>query len=70
MGENELPVKGKQLKEVIDNKSWKTGNDVLFVTLEMPESEVQDRIQSGMCDIDSLNLMKGKITKEEGENSS
>ena len=67
MGENELPINGKQLKEVIDNNSWKPGNDVLFVTLEMPESEIQDRIQSAMCDIDSLNLMKGKITKEEGK---
>lgn len=67
MGENEFPESGKQLKESIDNNSWKTGNDILFVTLEMPESEVQDRIQSAMCDIDSLNLMKGKITKEEGK---
>lgn len=66
LGENEIPASGKKLKEIIDNKSWKRGNDVLFVTLEMPESEVQDRIQSTMCDIDSLNLMKGKITKEEG----
>jgi len=67
MGENELPASGKQLKEIIDNNSWNPGNDVLFVTLEMPEAEVQDRILSAMCDVDSLNLVKGKITKDEGK---
>lgn len=67
MGENIIPSTRKELEHTAKENLWKTGHDILFITLEMPEEEVQDRILSCMCDIDSLKLMKGKVDAEEAK---
>jgi hypothetical protein len=62
MGKNKLPESSKELTKIIDGKLWLPGNDVLFISLEMPKDEIEDRVVSCMCGINSLDLMKGKLT--------
>jgi len=61
MGKNVLPSTIKELNTIVQNNSWEPGNDVLFISIEMPVSEIQERILSCICSIDSLNLAKGKL---------
>lgn len=61
MGNNVLPSSMKELNSTIQNNSWLPGNDVLFISIEMPVEEIEERILSCMCTIDSLNLSKGKL---------
>jgi replicative DNA helicase len=63
LGDNILP----NSKEEAINKEWKKTSNVLFVSIEMGATELQNRVLSCMCDINSLNLDKAIITAEEAE---
>ncbi len=65
MGKNKLPDNNKDLSGLIQSNGWQLGNDVLFVSLEMPKDEIEDRVISCMCGINSLDLMKGKLVDNE-----
>lgn len=63
LGNNTLPSS----KEEAKNKKWNKTKNVLFVSIEMGAEEIQNRILSCMCDVNSLNLDKAIINSEEAE---
>jgi len=63
LGENILP---NSKEEAINNK-WKKTKNVLFVSIEMGATEIQNRILSCMCDVNSLDLDKAIINSEDAE---
>ena len=62
LGKNKLPESKQEAKEKLD---WKKSNNVLYISLEMNEEEVQNRILSCMSDVNSLDLDKGIVGPEE-----
>jgi len=63
LGRNELP----KSKDDAKTKLWEKANNVLLISIEMNANEVQNRILSCMCDINSLNLDKGIIAVDEAD---
>jgi len=61
LGENVLPSSKKEAQE----KEWKKTKNVLFISIEMGAEEIQNRILSCMCDVNSLSLDKGIVSADE-----
>jgi len=61
LGNNELPNTVEEAK----NKNWKKANNVLYISLEMNQEEVQNRILSCMSNVNSLDLDKGIIGNDD-----
>lgn len=63
LGNNILPSSKDEAK----NKEWKKTKNVLFISIEMGAEEIQNRILSCMCGVNSLNLDKGLVNADEAE---
>lgn len=68
MGKNKIPETFDELVEFNENKGWEKAYNVLFITLEMPASEILDRIISIMSSVNNLNISKGNIKQTEAVN--
>lgn len=67
LGDNRFPSSLDELKQAIKENSWQEGNDVLFFSLEMGEEELENRILSNLCSIDSLDIDKGSVSTDEAK---
>lgn len=63
MRDNKLPNSMADLKSM----TWGKAYNVLYISLEMPATEVQDRIISCMAEINNLDITKGEICSDEAK---
>jgi replicative DNA helicase len=68
MGKNKMPDTFEELVDIVENNKWKKGINILFLSLEMPASEIADRILSNMAGVSTLDITKGKIKQSDIEN--
>jgi replicative DNA helicase len=53
------------LVQIKEQNAWKKAYNVLYFSLEMPKTEIIDRVISNMANVDSLDLGKGTIKPDE-----